>query len=111
MGLKDVSLIHSQPTYVIWGLCSNFAGCEFFQESNLPDLFSWCETNFYDSADFSIFDFSNFFVRNYLLLIRKDTATYVYGFAVYVKEGLCFGRDLTLENLEFLFMFSTRFTY
>ena len=34
----------------------------------------------------------------YLLLIRTDFGTHMYGLAVYVKEGLPFARDLSLEN-------------
>ena len=39
-------------------------------------------------------------MRGYLPLIRKDSGTHMHGLAVYVKEGLPFARDLTLENLE-----------
>ena len=41
---------------------------------------------------------SNFSVRGYLPLIRKDSSTYVHGLAVYVKEGLPFAQGLSLEN-------------
>ena len=47
----------------------------------------------------------NFSVSGYLSLIRKDSATYIHGLAVYVKEGLPFAQDLPLENSVFLFMF------
>ena len=40
----------------------------------------------------------NFSVRGYLPLIRKDSSTHMHGLAVYVKEGLPFARDLSLEN-------------
>ena len=40
----------------------------------------------------------NFSVRGYLPLIRKDSVTHMHGLAVYVKEGLPFARDLSLEN-------------
>ena len=52
----------------------------------------------------------NFSVRDYLSLIRKDSSTHMHGLAVYVKEGLPFAQDLSLENCEFLLMFSTDFT-
>ena len=52
----------------------------------------------------------NFSVRDYLSLIRKDSSTHMHGLAVYVKEGLPFAQDLSLENCEFLLMFSTGFT-
>ena len=41
---------------------------------------------------------SNFSVRGYLLLIRKDSMTHMHGLAAYIKEGLPFARDLSLEN-------------
>ena len=40
----------------------------------------------------------NFSMRSYLPLIRKDSVTHMHGLAVYVKEGLLFARDLSLEN-------------
>ena len=43
-------------------------------------------------------DSGNFSVRGYLPLIRKDSSTHMHGLAVYVKEGLPFARDLSLEN-------------
>ena len=77
----------------IWGLCSNFVDCESFLESNFPDILALCETNLDDSIDSG-----NFSVRGYLPLIRKDSITHMHGLAVYVKEGLPFAQDLSLEN-------------
>ena len=77
----------------IWGLHSNFVECESFLESNSPDILALCETNLDDSIDSG-----NFSVRGYLPLIRKDSSTHMHGLAVYVKEGLPFAPDLSLEN-------------
>ena len=77
----------------IRGLRSTFVDCESFLESNYPDILALCETNRDDSTDSG-----NFFVRSYLPLIRKDSSTHMHGLAVYVKEGLPFARDLSLEN-------------
>ena len=77
----------------VWGLRWNFVDCESFLESNSPDILALCETNLDDSIDSG-----NFSVRGYLPLIRKDSSTHVHGLAVYVKEGLPFARDLSLEN-------------
>ena len=77
----------------IRGLRSNFVDCESFLESNSPDILALCETNLDDSIDSG-----NFSVRGYLPLIRKDSSTQMHGLAVYVKEGLPFARDLSLEN-------------
>ena len=71
----------------------NFVNCEFFLESNSPDILALCETNLNDSIDSG-----NFSVRGYLPLIRKDSSTHMHGLAVYVKEGLPFAWDLSLEN-------------
>ena len=76
----------------IRGLRSNFVDCESFLESNSPDILALCETNL-DSIDSG-----NFCVRGYLPLMRKDSSTHMHGLAVYVKEGLPFARDLSLEN-------------
>ena len=43
-------------------------------------------------------DSGNFSVKGYLPLIRKDSITHMHGLAVYVKEGLPFSQDLSLEN-------------
>ena len=56
-------------------------------------LLALCETNLDDSIDSG-----NFSVRGYLPLIRKDSSTHMHGLTVYVKEGLPFGWDLSLEN-------------
>ena len=77
----------------IRGLRSNFVDCESFLESNSPDILALCETNLDDSIDSD-----NFSVRGYLPSIRKDSSTHMHGLAVYVKEGLPFARDLSLEN-------------
>ena len=77
----------------IRGLRSNFVDCESFLESNSPDILALCETNLDDSIDSG-----NFFGRGYFPLIQKDSSTHMHGLAVYVKEGLPFARDLSLEN-------------
>ena len=71
----------------------NLLDCEFFFESSSPDILTPCETNLDDSIDSG-----NFSVRGYLPLIRKDATTHMHGLAVYVKAGLLFSWDLSLEN-------------
>ena len=77
----------------IRGLRFNFAECESFLESNTPDILGLCETNLDDSVDSGSFS-----VRGYIPLIQKDSITHMHGLAVYVKEGLPFAWDLSLEN-------------
>ena len=77
----------------IQGLCSNFVEYESFLESNSPDILALCETDLPDSIDSG-----NFSVMGYLHLIRKDYISHIDGFAVYVKEGLFFAGNLSLEN-------------
>ena len=77
----------------IWGLRSNFVDCESFLESNSPDILALCETNLDNSIDSG-----NFSVTGYLPLIQKDSSTHMHGLAVYVKEGLPFAWDLSVEN-------------
>ena len=74
-------------------LCSTFVDCESFLESDSPEILALCETNLDDSIDSGSFS-----VRGYLPLIRKDSSTHMHGLAVYVKEGLPFAWDLSLEN-------------
>ena len=67
----------------IRGLRSNFVACESFFESNSPDI---------------------------LALAQKDSGTHMHGLPVYVKEGLPFARDLSLENSADSYLFLTGFT-
>ena len=68
---------------------------ESFLESNFPDILALCETNLEDSIDSG-----NFSMRGYIPVIRKDSITHMHGLSVYVKEGLPFARDLSLESSE-----------
>ena len=77
----------------ILGLCSNFFDCQSFLESNSPDILALCETKLDDSIDSG-----NFSVRGCLPLMQKDSSTHIHGLAVYVKEGLPFARNLSVEN-------------
>ena len=95
-----------KPSFTnIRGLRSNFVNCESFLESNSPDILPMCESNLDDSIDSG-----NFSVRGYLSFIRKDSNTRMHGLAVYLKEGLPFARDLSLENSADSYLFSTGFT-
>ena len=71
----------------------NFVDCESFLESNSPEILALCETNLDNSIDSG-----NFSVRGYLPLIQKDSSTHMHGLTVYVKEGLPFAGNLSLEN-------------
>ena len=63
-------------------------------ELNSPEILALCETNLDDPIGSG-----NFSVRGYLpLLIQKDSVSHIHGLAVYVKEGLPFALDLSLEN-------------
>ena len=74
----------------IRGFRSNFVDCESFLESNSPDILALCETNLDDSVDSG-----NYSVKGYLPLIKKILVLIC---SFYVKEGLPFARDLSLEN-------------
>ena len=37
-------------------------------------------------------------MRGYLPLIQKDSSTHMHDLAVFVKEGLFFAQDFSLEN-------------
>ena len=77
----------------IWGHHPNFVDWESFLELNSPDILALFETNLDDSIDFV-----NFSVRGYLPLIWNDSSTHMHGLTVYVKEGLPFAWELSLEN-------------
>ena len=82
----------------IHSLRSNFVDCESFLQSNSPDILVLSETNLNDSVDSG-----NFSVRGYFSLIRKNSSTHMQGLAVYLKEGLPFARDISLENFADLY--------
>ena len=75
------------------GLLSNFVDCEYFFESNSPDTLALCGTNLDDSNDSG-----NFSVKYYLPFNQKDSSAHMHGLTVYMKEGLPFARDFSLEN-------------
>ena len=77
----------------IRGLRSNFVDCKSFLESNSPDILAQCQTNLDNSIDSG-----NLSMRDYRPLIRKNSSTHMHELAVYVREGLPFARDLSLEN-------------
>ena len=70
-----------------------FAECKSFLGSSSPDILVLCQTN----LDYSV-DCGNFPVRGNRPLIQKDSAMDMHGLTVYVKEGLPFARDLSLED-------------
>ena len=76
---------------ILQGLRLNVVECESLLESNSPDIL--CETNLYDSINSG-----NFSVRGYLSISQNDYITDMHGLAVYVKVGLPFAWDLSLEN-------------
>ena len=83
------------------GLRSDFVDSKSFLESNSANILALCVTNLDDSIDSG-----NFSMRGYLPLIRKDSGTHIHGLAVYVKEGLPFARDLSLENSADSYVFN-----
>ena len=80
----------------IRGLHWNFVDCKSFHESNSSDILALYDTNLDDSIVSG--NWLNFSVKGFLPLMQKDSGTQMYGLAVYVKEGLPFARDLSLEN-------------
>ena len=75
----------------IRGLCSNFVACKFFLESNSP----WHSCSAWDKPGWL-----NWFLCEMwdLLLIQKASSTHMHGLAVYMKEGVPFAQDVSLET-------------
>ena len=55
-------------------------------------------------------DSGNLYVGGYLPLIRKYSVTHMHGPTVYVKEGLPSAQNLSVENSQDSYLFSTSFT-
>ena len=70
----------------IRGLRSNFVDSESFLESNSLDSHAL------------LIQTCNLSVGGYLPLIRKNFITHIHGLAVYMKKGLSFARELSLQN-------------
>ena len=64
-----------------------------FPWNNSPDILALCETKLDD-----LINPGNFSVTGYLPLIWKDSITHMHGLEIYVKEGLPFAWDLSLQN-------------
>ena len=61
----------------IRGFHSNFLHCEFYLETNSPDILALSETNLEDEVDSN-----SFIVKGYLPLIHKDSSTHMHGLGV-----------------------------
>ena len=82
-------------------LHSSFVDCESFLESNSPDILALCGTN----LDGSI-DSGNFSVRDYLLLIRKDSIViYAWSHSLCERRTSFCPRLIFRELCRFLLVF------
>ena len=65
-------------------------------------IFPWIKLSWHSCSLWGRPEWLNWFwqclCEGYLPLNRKDCSTRIHGLAVYVKEGLRFARDLSLEN-------------
>ena len=52
-----------------------------------------------------LIDSGNFSVRGCLPLFQKDSVTHMHDLAVYMKDGLPFAQDLSLENSVDFYVF------
>ena len=94
---KKVNQITSNHT-TLWNLASPIL--EVFCRISLDVIFPWTKPTgilalYETNLDYSI-DSGHFCVCGYLLLIQKDSVTYI--LTVYAKEGLPFAWYLSLEN-------------
>ena len=79
--------------------------CKFFLGSDYPGILALCKTNVEDSVNSS-----NLSLRGYSPSIQKYFVIHEHFLAVYVKEDFHFECDSSLENSDFLFVFSVVFT-
>ena len=70
-----------------------YTECDSFLKSDSPEIVALCETNLDDSVHSG-----HFSEKGYLPLNQKASVTHMDGLVVYVKEGLPFAWDLSLEN-------------
>ena len=83
----------------IRGLRSNFSFVETFLMQKSPDLLAMCETNLNNEISSS-----DFMVKGYLPIIRKDSTHHMHGLGLYVRENLPIGREHRFESPVHSFM-------
>ena len=80
----------------IWDLCSHFVDCKPFLESNSPDILI-CVRQTWMTQSIQAISLWEVMKMNFHL-IWKDSTTHMHGLIVFVKEGLSFAWDFSLEN-------------
>ena len=75
----------------IWGLCSNFVDCKSFLQSNSESIFPSAKIGW-------ISWFWQFLCESLSSFNQKNSVTHMHSLAVYVKQGLPFAHDISLEN-------------
>ena len=88
--VKDLSQLTLKNSSFQWFI---FVEYQSSFESNSPGIFPLCETKLDDSTDSG-----NFLVRCCLPFIWKDSVTHIHCLVIYVRDGLLFSRDISLEN-------------
>ena len=83
--------------YWTYCICVIFLVVLFYIPHVQSNILALCEANLDDSVDSG-----NFSVRGYFPLIQKDSITHMHGLAVYVKEGLPFAQDLSVQILTYV---------
>ena len=92
----------------IWSLCSNFVECDFFLESNSPNILALYETNLDDSIGSG-----NFSLRDYLHFsfnLERFYYSYVWSCSLCERRTSFWMGLISRKLCSFLFMFSTGFT-
>ena len=93
----------------IQGLCSNFVECEYFLESNSPDILALCESNLDDLIDSGNF-LVRFLVRRYLPLIQNDSIAHMMVLQFMWRKDFFCTRLISRKLWGFLLTFLTCFT-
>ena len=89
-----------------WDLRSKFIDCESFFESNSPDILALWDKPGWVSW------FWQFLCERLTSLIWKDSSAHMHGLTVYVKKGLPFLQNLSLENsADFYLCFRLRLSF
>ena len=86
-------ILYLQLFLMAWILL--FVGCEFFLKSNFPNILALCKTNLECSIDSN-----SVWVSEGYRHVINNSVFHVHSLAVYMKEGLPFASDLSLENSE-----------
>ena len=86
-------------SFTIWGLHSNYVGCESFLESNFPDILACVRQTWKTQLILAISGWGFSFL---LFNTQKDSVTHIHSLKVYAKRDFLFDEAYLKKTLKIL---------